>query len=159
MSDPLCYNITGAITFLLCCIIAVTHTLNVPLTLIHFIAHFFTWYAHSCTPTVYCSFLFIYHFSHTGQLVAHLTSCFGSFITTSLSVYRPLYSRLTLTRTCNHLHAYTYIASYSFPSSKSYLIMASHIAHVFGLEIEALIEIGLKMCLHAWRKKRLVFGA
>lgn len=37
--------------------------------------------------------------------------------------------------------------------------MASHISDVLVLEFEALIEIGLKMRLHTWRQKRLVFGA
>ena len=37
--------------------------------------------------------------------------------------------------------------------------MTSHIANIFVLEVETLIEIGLKMRLHAWGKKRLVFGA
>ena len=56
---------------------------------------------------VFISFYLSILATHTGQLVAHLTSCFGSIIITSLSVYRPLYSRLTLTRTCTtctHIH-------------------------------------------------------
>ena len=153
--DPLCYNIPGCyhLSVVLCCIIAFIHMSNVPVT-------------HCSFPPLLCSFMYTHSLvfisfylslrSHrTARCSPHLV--LGSIIT-SQSVYRPLYSRLPLPRTCN-LHAYTYIASYSSSSLKSYLIMTSHIANIFVLEVETLIEIGLKMRLHAWRKKRLVFGA
>lgn len=131
-----------------------------PLTLIHFIALFFH---------LLCSFMYTHNLAfislYLSTLSTHRTArCSPHLVLwlhhhdlpvclSSIVLSPDTYSHL------HHLHAYTYIASYSLSSFKSYLIMASHISHVFALEIEALIEIGLKMRLHARRKKRLVFGA
>jgi hypothetical protein len=49
------------------------------------------------------------------------------------------------------LHIYRLIPSFSI---ERYFLSISA-----GLEIEALIEIGVKVFLHAWREERLVLGA
>ena len=104
-ADPLCYNIPGcyhlSVVLYYCC-----HPyVNVPLTLIH--CSFFPllcsfMYTHSL---VFISFYLLLWPHRTARCSPHLV--FGSIITTSLSVYRPLYSRLTLPRTCTactHIH-------------------------------------------------------
>ena len=71
--------------------------------------------------------------------------------------YRTLYHvPLTRPHTCTsytHTH-YAYIVSYPSSSIELYFISISA-----GLEIEALIEIGVQVFLHAWREERFVLGA